>query len=194
MARAAAVMTVSQARAAIGEAVSARIVELFEADVARMRRSGIETVYARLWRGSDLPGHNPSAVPPVPTALVTTDPAPTTPGVIFTWKSEHQDPPYFRINTPRGWTTRIAHRGHAVVAGSPVTAVLEWDTDQRPVLVQTVELDGHFDSSIHGWRAWSYDVVRGIDWSEPDRPRLFQPEETAGFPAPAAPQRTPRST
>ncbi|WP_406085893.1 hypothetical protein [Kitasatospora purpeofusca] len=104
-----------------------------------MRRSGIDKVYARLWRGSALPAHNPSVVPRVPTTLVTTDPALTTPGVIFTWKSEQQDPPYFRINTAPARTTRIAHRGHAVVAGSPVIAVLEWNTDQRPALIQTVE-------------------------------------------------------
>lgn len=84
MARTAAVMTVAQARRAIGEAISARIVELFETDFARMRASGTDKVYARTWRGFSLPGHNPSAVPPVPTALVATDPAWTTSGVIFT--------------------------------------------------------------------------------------------------------------
>ncbi|MFJ1756545.1 hypothetical protein [Kitasatospora sp. NPDC088134] len=180
MAGTAVVMTVRQAREAIGEAVRARIVELFEADLARMRRSGTDRVYARLWRGSELPGHNPLAVPPVPTALVVTDPARSAPGVVFTWKSEHQDPPYFRINTPPAWTSRVAHRDHAVVAGSPVTAVLEWDTDRRPLTIQTVQLHGHFDSSIHGWRAWSYDVVRRVDWSDPQAPRLFEAAQSAG--------------
>ncbi|MFD0263179.1 hypothetical protein ACFVH7_33480 [Kitasatospora indigofera] len=175
MARTAAVMTVAEARRAIGEAVSARITELFEADLARMRRNGACEVYARMWRGSTLPGHNPRAVPPVPLTVVATSPAWTTPGVIFTWKSEHQDAPYFQINTPPAWNTRIAHRGFAVIAGLPVAAVLEWDTDQqRPTLIQTVDLAGHFDSSLHGWRAWSRDVVRGVDWTDPDRPELLQ--------------------
>ncbi|MFI6449665.1 hypothetical protein [Kitasatospora sp. NPDC050543] len=171
-------MTVAQARKAIGEAVSARITELFEADLARMRASGIDKVYARTWRGSTLPGHNPSAVPPVPTALVATDPAWTTPGVIFTWKSEREEAPFFRINTPPVWTSRIAHRGLAVIDGFPVTAVLEWD-DQRPVLIQTVELDGHFDNSIHGWRAWASDTVRNVDWTDPDQPTTTPQQEPA---------------
>ncbi|WP_030237525.1 hypothetical protein [Streptomyces sp. NRRL S-350] len=179
MARAAVEMNVREARAAIGEAVSARIVELFEADLARMRENGMDEIYARTWRGSDLPGHNPSRVPPVPRALVTTDLAYSVPGVIFTWKSEYQDAPYFRINTPQGWVSRIAHRGLAVIAGSPVTAVLEWDADHHPTRIQTVALYGHFDNSIHGWRAWSSDVVRGVDWTDPAGPRLFAPETTA---------------
>ncbi len=48
MARAAAVMTVAQAREAIGATVSARITELFEADVTRMRGSSAAELYARM--------------------------------------------------------------------------------------------------------------------------------------------------
>lgn len=56
MARTAVVMTVGRARKVIGEAVSARIIELFEADPARMRKSGTDKVYVRTWRGS-VDGH-----------------------------------------------------------------------------------------------------------------------------------------
>ncbi|WP_331731272.1 hypothetical protein [Kitasatospora sp. NBC_01300] len=172
-------MTVAQARKAIGEAVSARITELFEADLARMLGSRIGEIYAKTWKGSSLPGHNPSAVPPVPTAVVVSDPAWSKPGVIFTWKSEREEAPHFRINTPPAWTTRIAHRGWAVIDGLPVTAVLEWDDDRRPVLIQTVELDGHFDNSIHGWRAWASNAVRTVDWTDPDHPATAPQQQSA---------------
>ncbi len=99
------------------------------------------------------------------------------PGVVFTWKSEFSGPPFFQIDTPPKWNTQIANRGHAVIAGLPVTAVLEWDADLRPALIQTVDLYGHFDSRIHGWRAWSYNAVRRVDCTDPDRPRLLR--ETA---------------
>ncbi|MFE3504609.1 hypothetical protein ACFXPX_32755 [Kitasatospora sp. NPDC059146] len=168
------VMTAGQARQAIGEAVTARITRLFEACLAGMREDGLVEVYAKSWRRSALPGHDPSAVPPVPTALVVTGKAWSEPGVIFTWKSESGDPPYFQMDTPAGWMTQVVHAGHAVIDGLPVTAVLERDDQRRPSKVLTVALTGYFDVSIHGWRAWARDSVREVDWADPDQP-TFRP-------------------
>jgi hypothetical protein len=166
-------MTAAQARRTIGEAVSARITGLFEACLAEMRKDGIVDVYAKSWQGSTLPGHNPATVPPVPVAEVVTRKVCLDPGVVFTWKSESGDAPYFRMETPAGWMTEVAHRGLAVIDGLPVSAVLAWDGEHRPAEVLTVELTGYFDVGIHGWRAWSRDVVRAVDWSDSDRPKLF---------------------
>ncbi|MFJ9448468.1 hypothetical protein ACIRRH_42725 [Kitasatospora sp. NPDC101235] len=172
-------MKVEQARRAIGEAVSARLLELFEADHARMRESGMDVINARLHRGSTLPGHNPRAVPPVPPTDVVTHPALAEPKVIFTWKSEHGTAPYFQMDVPTDWRTRVAHRGYAVIAGLPITSVLEEDADGRPTKIQTVGLTGYFDSSLHGWRAWSRDSIRTVDWSDPNQPRLSHLEPPA---------------
>ncbi|MQS17644.1 hypothetical protein F7Q99_37015 [Streptomyces kaniharaensis] len=173
-------MKVEQARRAIGEAVSARILELFEADHARMRESGVDVINARLHRGPTLPGHNPRAVPPVPPADVVTHPALAEPKVIFTWKSEHGTAPYFQMDVPADWRSRVVHRGYAVIAGHPVTSVLEEDADGRPTRIQTVDLTGYFDSSLHGWRAWARDSIRTVDWSDPDQPHLAQPAGDPG--------------
>ncbi|MFF2147779.1 hypothetical protein [Kitasatospora sp. NPDC058190] len=95
------------------------------------------------------------------------------PGVTFSWKSESNDPPYVQMDTPTGWMTQVVHAGHAVIDGLPGTVVLDWDDRHRPEEGLTVELTGYFDVSIHGWRAWSRDVVRAVDWSDSDRPKLL---------------------
>ncbi|MET8624653.1 hypothetical protein ABZW30_13005 [Kitasatospora sp. NPDC004669] len=172
-------MTAAQARRTIGEAVSTRITELFEADLAAMRKDGIVEAYARSYRGSALPGRNPRAVPPVPLTQVVIGKGRSDPGVVFTWKSEYGDAPYFQIYTPAGWMTQVVHTGFAVIDGLPVTAVLDWDGQHRPTQVLTVELTGYFDASLHGWRAWSRDVVRAVDWSDPHRPKLLTPAAAA---------------
>ncbi|MFF2147479.1 hypothetical protein [Kitasatospora sp. NPDC058190] len=52
-------MTAARAREAIGEAVSSRVTELFQACLTEMREDGIVEVYAKSWRGSTLPGEVP---------------------------------------------------------------------------------------------------------------------------------------
>ncbi|MFF2146376.1 hypothetical protein [Kitasatospora sp. NPDC058190] len=105
--------------------------------------------------------------------LVVTGKAWSEPGVTFTWKSESGTTPYCQMDAPTGWTPQVAHAGHAVIDGRPVTAILDWDDRRRPGKVLTVNFAGYFDTSIHGWRAWSRDIVRVVDWADPDRPRLL---------------------
>ncbi|MDW8803678.1 hypothetical protein P1P68_02360 [Streptomyces scabiei] len=170
---------VAQARQVIGEAVSARVQELFEAEAehqrARSRRHRELYVSAGLHeptRSRLHPAYVPERAPEVPTSVVRTRPAATEPGTIFTWKVERDEPPYFIMLVASTWTRQVAHQGYALIDGRPVVHVREWDEQGRPLEIRTVDLCGLFDPTIHGWRAWAHNADRRVDWSQPETPRL----------------------
>ncbi|MET7489383.1 hypothetical protein [Streptomyces sp. NPDC005538] len=161
-------MRVAQARQAIGEAVSAQVRALFEAEAARH----CERAVGRLANSRQHPAYVPERAPQVPAAVVQTRPAVTEPGTIFTWKVERDGPPVFIMRVASGWTRRVAHRGYALLDGHPVVDVSDWDEQGRPLKVRTVALRGMFDPTIHGWRAWADNVDRRVEWDDTGTPEL----------------------
>ncbi len=172
-------MKTTEARDLIAEWLTARISEGFEHWVNESPTARAARRYQR--PAQCHPAHDPTKAPRVPKALVDTRQVP--PGnrtsVIFTWKVETDEPPYFIADVPTYWPRRIVAPGWAMVAGRPVIDVLEWDELRRPLRIKTVKLWSHFDPTIHGWRSWADNVEADVDWSSPDQPVLRAFERTA---------------
>lgn len=161
---------VSEARVAIAELITAQILEGFRRDRDELAEHDEPGRRAR----STAAAHDPSRVPAVPTATVVTrqvGPGQST-GVVFTWKVEYGDAPYFVMDVATTWPRRIAAPGWAVLAGRPVVDVLDWDQQRRPVRIKSCRLESFFDASLHGWRSWAVNAEFTVDWSDPDRPVL----------------------
>jgi len=174
-------MKMAEARAAIGDAVSAAITASFRRDLQESLDVGHAPGRPSVMCGDYAPGHDASRVPPVPRAMLRIDHGATRPDVTFTWKTESGDPPWLLIDVPPRWLRDVVWPGYAVLDGHPVLAILGRDADGRPSQVAAVFVTGHFDASMHGWRAFGHAGLCTVAWSSDGAPAL-----SAGSGDPAA--------
>jgi hypothetical protein len=139
-------MRMAEARAAIGDAVSAAIVADFEVDMTQ--RSGYVPGPPTLIAGECVTGHDASRVPDVPRAQLSVDRDSGDPGVIFTWKVESGDPPHVFAQVPPHWLRDVVRPGYAVIDGRPVLQILTRMLDGRPTRILSVAVGGYYDSSM----------------------------------------------
>jgi hypothetical protein len=169
-------MRIPEARAAISDAVTARIVAGFEHDLRqRQGRNPSRELDSAADRN---PGHDATRVPPVPAARLTIDYDSDRPEVLFTWKAEAGGAPDVLLRVPTGWQRDVAHRGHAVLGGYPVLQVLERDADGRPSEISVAVIIAHFDPRLHGWRAWGQAGTRDVTWAADGTPRVIVSERS----------------
>lgn len=100
--------------------------------------------------------------------------------MLFTWKVESGDPPWLIIDVPPHWLRDVIRPGYAVLGGRPVLAILEYNADGRPSQVAAVSVGGHYDASMHGWRAFGHAGLYAVTWASDGTPSL-----TAGSGNPA---------
>lgn len=156
-------MRIPEARAAIRDAVTARIVAGFQYDLRKRQEQ-----YPPGDLGSAVdrnPGHDATRVPPVPAARLKIGYDSDCPDVLFTWKAEDGGAPDVLLRVPTGWQRDVARRGHAVLGGYPVLQVLERDADGQPSEISVAVIIAHFDSRMHGWRAWGQAGTRDVTWA-----------------------------
>jgi hypothetical protein len=156
-------MRIPEARAAIRDAVTARIVAGFEYDL-RERQGQYPSGELGPAVGRN-PGHDATRVPPVQAARLTIDYDSNRPDVLFTWKAENGGAPDVRLLVPTGWQRDVAYRGHAVLGGYPVLQILERDADGQPSEISVAVIIAHFDPRMHGWRAWGQAGTRHVTWA-----------------------------
>lgn len=92
--------------------------------------------------------------------------------MIFAWKVESGDPPRLIIDVPSHWLRDVVRPGYAVLDGLPVLAILEYDADGRPSQAAAVSVEGHYDASIHGWRASGHAGLYTVTWASGGIPAL----------------------
>ena len=156
-------MRIPEARAAIRDAVTARIVAGFEYDLRERQEQYLPG--KRSPAAARNPGHDPARVPPVQAARLTIDYDSDRPDVVFTWKAEDGGAPDVQLRVPAGWQRDVARRGHAVLGGYPVLQVLERDADGQPSEISVAVIIAHFDYGMHGWRAWGQAGTRDVTWA-----------------------------
>jgi hypothetical protein len=163
-------MQMAEARAVIGDAVSAAIA----ADFARDRQAWGDFVLPTpaFAAGECAAGHDASRVPDVPRAQLTLDRDSDSPGGFLTWKVESGDPPYVFAQVPPHWLRDVVRPGYAVIDGHLVLQILERDSGGRPSQILTMVFDGGFDSSMHGWRAQGLALTRTVAWSADGTPSV----------------------
>lgn len=173
-------MRIPEARAAIRDAVTARIGAGFKYDLrkrqARWRR------YPALEPAS-APGRNPGCdatrVPPVPAARLTIDYDSDHPEVLFTWKARAGGAPDVRLAVPTGWQRDVARRGYAVLGGYPVLQVFERDADGQPSEISVAVIVAYFDSQTEGcWRAYGQAGTRDVTWADDGTHRVVVSERS----------------
>jgi hypothetical protein len=169
-------MRIPEARAAIRDAVTARIVAGFEYDL-RERQGQARSTELGTAVGRN-PGHDPTRVPPVAVARLTIDYDSDRPDVLFTWKAEDGGAPDIRLLVPTGWQRDVARRGHAVLGGYPVLQVLERDADGQPSEISVAVIIAHFDPRMHGWRAWGQAGTRDVTWAADGTHRVIVSERS----------------
>jgi hypothetical protein len=169
-------MRIPEARVAIREAVTARIVAGFEYDLReRQERHPSRGLGSAVGRN---PGHDATRVPAVPAARLEIDYDSDRPDVFFTWKAEDGGAPDVRLGVPTGWQREVAHRGHAVLGGYTVLQVLERDTDGQPSEISVAVIIAHFDPRMHGWRAWGQAGTRDVTWAADGTHRVMVSERS----------------
>jgi hypothetical protein len=168
-------MQMAEARAVIGDAVSAAIAESFARDL--QERDDCAPSLPRFAGGEFAPGHDASRVPPVPRAQLRIDRDSSTPGVIFTWKVESGDPPYVIADVPPHWLRDVVRPGYAVIDRHMVLQVLSRDNEGRPSQVLAMVVGGHFDAAMHGWRADGAAVACDVEWAD-GTPAIVLPQGT----------------
>lgn len=171
-------MRMGPARAVLAERVTDRIRECFAAACDRDQlpaAAGVAVSTApALARGSGsvCSAHDPSRVPSVPAATVEIDRSARHAGtMVLTYKVEQGYPPHAQLRVPANWPATVAHRGHVVLAGYPVLAVLDRDSAARPARARVAVIDGMFDPMMHGWRAWARTATAELDWDDGDSQR-----------------------
>ncbi len=163
-------MTMAQARAAIGAAVSAAIAEEFTRDQEQWL--GDLPPAPAFVDGGDATGQDPSSVPAVPPADLTVDHNSTSPGAVFTWKAESGAPPHVFAQVPPHWLRDVVRPGYAVIGGHLVLQILTRHADGRPSQILAMVVGGYFDSSMHGWRAHSRTMPCTVTWAPDGTPSV----------------------
>lgn len=157
----------------ISEAVTSAVTANFEYAEGRYRDTGFVPGPPAFGLGPVRAGHGASRAPAVPEPLLDIDYDSATPGVIFTWKAEYDDPPYVILRVPPHWRRDVVNCGWVVLDGYPVLQVTGHDSDGRPSEVLAVAVTGHYDASMHGWRADGIAVTRDVAWASDGTCRLI---------------------
>lgn len=160
----------AEARAVIGDAVSAAIAADFARDM-RQRR-GFVPRPPRFAAGEFAAGHDASRVPDVPRAQLRIDRDSENPGVIFTWKVESGDPPHVIARVPPHWLRDVVRPGYAVIAGRLVLQILARQADGRPLQILAMVAGGYYDASMHGWRAHGRAASCAVAWAADGTPSI----------------------
>lgn len=173
---------IGEARTLLGQVFTARIEAVFTHELAanaqiladpagsgRPRRIG-----PRVTVGHDPAGWDPHRCPDVPGTVVEIhrDDPPDGPYVAFSYKVEYGYPPDAVLHVRRGWLREIATPGHAVLGGHPVLEVTARDVHARPTAIWIAYINGTFDTSLHGWRAWAACHHARVHWPDPAPPPL----------------------
>ena len=161
-------MTMAEARAAIGDAVSAAIAAEFARD--QQQWLGDVPPPPAIAAGRSAAGHDASRVPAVPRAMLTVDHNSPSPGAVFTWKAESGGPPQVWAQMCPHWLRDVVRPGYAVIGGRLVLQVLARQADGRPSQVLAMAVGGYFDSSTHGWRAHGRAMTCAVAWAPDGTP------------------------
>lgn len=163
-------MTMAEARAAIGDAVSAAIAAEFTRD--QQQWVGELPPPPAIVDGSCAAGHDASKVPAVPPAQLTVDHDSPSPGAVFTWKAESGAPPHVWAQVPPHWLRDVVRPGYAVIDRHLVLQILARQADGRPSQILAMVVGGYFDSSIHGWRAHGHAMPCAVAWAPDGTPSV----------------------
>lgn len=163
-------MTMAEARAAIGDAVSAAIAEEFTRD--QQQWLGDVPPPPVIVDGGAAAGHDASRVPAVPRTLLTVDHNSPSPGAVFTWKAESGVPPQVWAQVPPHWLRDVVRPGYAVIGRHLVLQILARQADGRPSQILAMVVGGYFDSSMHGWRAHGRPMTCTVTWAPDGNPSV----------------------
>lgn len=159
-------MTMAEAGAAIGDAVSAAIAEEFTRD--QQQWLGDVPPPPAIVDASSAAGHDASKVPAVPQAQLTVDHNSPCPSAIFTWKAESGAPPHVWAQVPPHWLRDVVRPGYAVIDHHLVLQILTRQADDRPSQILAMVVGGYFDSSKHDWRSHGRAMPCTVAWALAD--------------------------
>lgn len=160
-------MLIAQARDLLSETFTAEIRRAFIWSVEHHGES-LCAYYARKMAKTPPrnPGHNPLAVPEVPAAVVNIRRHQREEArITFTYKVEYGDPPYPILNVRPDWLAQVVRRDHVVLDGLPILDVLDRDDHGRPTAIRAAIISGHFDNTMHGWRAHAHTHEAEVHWN-----------------------------
>jgi hypothetical protein len=162
----------TEARTAIGAAISAAVVRRFEEAHRAQQRVGYVPRQPRWCVGEFAAGHDASRVPTVgPTELRIHRDSPE-PDVVFTWKVESGYPPYAILHVPPHWLRDVVRPGIAVLAGYPILQILDREPTGRPARILAMVVAGGYDAQMHGWRAGGRTAEKTVTWAPDGTPVL----------------------